>query len=135
MPDFTYVTSVKLQHTDAAGLLFFANQLVFAHEAYETFMEKIGVSFKSVLNRESYLIPIVHAEADFVKPLSVGDEIKVSLRVASMGDSSFVLEYSIEKSSGERVGSCQTVHVTISKSEKKKIALPCELREALEEYV
>jgi len=135
MPDYTYTTSVKLQHTDSAGLLFFANQLVFAHEAYESFMEELGVSFRSMLKRESFLIPIVHAEVDFHKPLSVGDRVKVHLRVASIGTSSFVLEYLVENGAGLKVGSCKTVHVTISKSEKKKIALPCELREALAEYV
>ncbi len=132
----TYINrlTVRLQDTDAAGILFFANQLVFAHETYEKFMEDIDCSLASVLERDSYLIPLVHAEADYAKPVTVGDEIDVEMTVANIGNTSFTLDYLLMGTDGAEIGRCRTVHVTVSKSDMKKIPLPTELREGLERY-
>lgn len=126
--------TVRLQDTDAAGILFFANQLIFAHETYEKFMEEIDCSLASVLEQHSYLIPLVHAEADYAKPVTVGDEIDVEMTVANIGDTSFTLDYLLMGTDGAEIGRCRTVHVTVSKSDMKKIPLPTELREGLERY-
>ena len=125
---------VKLQDTDAAGILFFASQLIYAHETFEKFMEQIGFDVPRILKDESYILPIVHADADYSRPLGVGDRLEIELIVAEIGNTSFTLNYFVRKEDGSDVGSCRTVHVTIDKNNRKKIPLPTELRQALEKH-
>ena len=131
---YTNRLTVRLQDTDAAGILFFANQLVFAHETYEKFLEEIDCSLAHVFEQRSYHIPLVHAEADYAKPVTVGDEIDVEMTVANIGNTSFTLDYLLTGTDGAEIGRCRTVHVTVGEADMKKITIPTELREGLERY-
>lgn len=125
---------VQLHDTDAAGILFFARQFYFAHDAYEELLRHWGVSIAQVLRDEPYIVPIVHAESQYLKPLTVGDEITIAVQVASIGESSFVLEYELLGRDGQPIGKAKTVHVAIDKSTQEKIALPEHLRKRLEKF-
>lgn len=128
---FTYKTQIRLHDTDAAGLLFFANQLVLVHDAYEKLLSKIGFSFEAMLKKRGYFLPIVHIESDYKAPLFVGDDIAIKVKVSHIGTSSFTFVYEIH-SKNKLVGTAKTVHVTINKATKKKIPLPKDFRSALE---
>jgi len=134
MTVFSNEVAVRLQDTDAAGILFFANQFIYAHETYEMLMEEIGLSFKSILDHENYLIPLVHAESNYYEPLSVGQRLSVELSVENIGDTSFTLSYKLKSADGIVVGDCRTVHVTINSKSGKKIPLPAKLRDGLERF-
>lgn len=129
---FIYKTTVRLHHTDAAGLLFFAEQFKLAHDAYESFMESIGYPFAPLIRTSEFLLPIVHAEADFLKPLSTGDRLEIQLRAEKIGDSSFTLAYSLLRDHSEPVGTVKTVHVLINKRNGQSQSLLPELRSKLE---
>ncbi len=129
---FTLNISIKLHDTDAAGLLFYANQFRLAHDAYEGFMEEIGFGFASIIKDSDFLLPIVHAEADYKAELSVGDRVTVRLTTEKVGDSSFTLAYELLDAEGKPVGSVKTVHVCLDKVTRKKKALSGDLRSALE---
>ena len=125
--------TIRLHDTDAAGILFFANQFRIAHDIYERFMNESGFCFRDRFASRDFIIPIVHAEADFAKSLAVGDTIEVSLSVASVGDTSFTLDYLLTGRDGERAGTVTTVHVTVDPATMKKVPLPDRFRRVLEE--
>lgn len=129
---FIHQTAVRLHHTDAAGLLFFAEQFQLAHDAYETFMESIGYAFAPLIRNSEYLLPIVHAEADFMKPLSTGDKIEIQVKAEKIGDSSFTLAYALLRDRTELVGTVRTVHVLINRRSGESISILPELRRQLE---
>ena len=128
---YTYKTVVKLHDTDAAGLIFFSNQFKMVHEAYETLLESIGLGFATLIRKKDYFLPIVHAEADYKRPLFVGDRLVISVAVEHIGKTSFTFTYTLKRDS-ELVGTAKTVHVTVDKKTKKKIPLPREMRKAVE---
>ncbi len=128
---YLYNTTVKLHDTDAAGLLFFANQLRLAHDCYETFLASESLSFNTILTDRNYLLPIVHAESDYSKPMNVGESLEIRLTVARIGRTSFQLDYDIVLSSGESAGKVSTVHVCTEKINKTSMTLPDELKEIL----
>jgi YbgC/YbaW family acyl-CoA thioester hydrolase len=134
MEVFRHTVIVNMQDTDAAGFLFFANQFVFAHVTYERFLESIGFSFAEALDREIFLLPIVHAESDYKKPLKVGDRLQAELSVGNIGDSSVTLDYVFLDDAGETVGTSRSVHVSVDKVSMKKIPLPGNVRKALEQF-
>jgi len=127
---FEQHAEVKLSHTDAAGLLFFAEHFKFAHSTYETFMKSIDCSLGRIIRDSDFLLPIVHAEADYKGGLCLGDEFDIFLK-SEVGDSSFVLSYSFKDSDGNVSAEIKTVHVSVNKETKKKIPLSEKLRKGL----
>jgi 1,4-dihydroxy-2-naphthoyl-CoA hydrolase len=120
-----------LHDTDAAGIIFFANQFKIIHDAYEDLLEKFGWSFKKMLQGTDYFLPIVHAESDYKVPVFVGDKIAITVKVGHIGTTSFSFEYTLKRGK-TLVGTAKTVHVTINQKTRKKIPLPRAMRSALE---
>jgi 1,4-dihydroxy-2-naphthoyl-CoA hydrolase len=129
---FEYAVTIKLYDTDAAGLLFYGHQFRIVHDAFQAFMEQSGFNFAEVLRRGEILLPIVHAEADYLEPLAVGDELTIVLRAAKISEHSFVLSYDLKRPDATLVGTVSTVHVIVDRASGKKTGLPALLREALE---
>jgi 1,4-dihydroxy-2-naphthoyl-CoA hydrolase len=120
---FAFRTRVRLHHTDAAGLLFYGNIFMLAHDAYEEFLQTIDLSVADLLKSE-FILPIVHAEADYRKPIGVGKTLMVSVDVLSLGKTSFVLGYRFSDTEDTTIATAQTVHVSMSIETRKKIDLP-----------
>ncbi len=131
---FSVVSTVKLHHTDAAGVLFFVNYFKIAHDAYEEFLEAIGLDIVHLIDRSPFLLLIAHAEADYKKPQRVGDKITVEIKVEHIGNSSFTLVYRIIDASGEEATSVKTVHAALDKKSGKVIRLPEDLKANLKKY-
>ncbi len=120
---FTYHTIVHLKDTDATGVLYFAQQFSMALKTWETYLAHAGLSLGDILESTDFLMPIVHAEADFKAPLRVGDKISVYLVIEKIGTTSFTTKYLVNK--GETlVGTVGLVHVTVAKANKEAIPLP-----------
>lgn len=129
---FKYETTVKLYDTDAAGIVFFGNYIRIAHDAYQTYLEENGVSFAQTLRERKILIPIVHAEADYLQPAVVGDRLTIHLTCSKISTHSFVLRYLVKRADGADLATVSTVHVMIELAENQKIELPLPLRQVLE---
>ena len=131
---YRYDTIIQLHETDAAGLLFFSNQFKIMHDAYELLLEELGFSFAELIRNKSFFLPIVHAEADYKRPLFVGDRIVVEVSVEHIGTTSFIFSYNLWSDKKELVGTGRTVHVTMDKKKKEKIPLPEDLRSAISSF-
>jgi len=131
---FTSQIIVRLHHTDAAGVLFFAHQFTLAHDIYEQFMESIGCSLSGILAEGETFLLIVHTEADYATPLRAGDRLQVELRVTALTEHSFTLGYRFTRANGKEVGLVQTVHVAVNKQTGEKTSLWPQLRQALQAH-
>jgi len=129
---YTYNTKIRLFHTDAAGLIFYSNIFDIAYECFEEFLEKSGFSVKDILDDGKLLTPVVHAEADYFKPLKIGDKITIILTLNSSGKSSFTLDYVFYKGSGEKVAEVKTVHVLVEPISGKSLKIPDKIFEILD---
>lgn len=127
---FEMQADVKLNDTDAAGILFFANYFRIAHTAYEAFMKSIGCGLDHIIRKSNYLLPIVHAETDYKRGLHLGDEFTISLK-AQIGQTSFTLSYLFTDAHGNVAAKLRTVHVSVDKKTGEKIHLPEEIRKGL----
>lgn len=127
---FEKAGEVKLADTDAAGFLFFANLFKLAHDAYESFMASTGLGLNQIIQNMDYLLPIVHAEADYKTPLRLGDRFRIFLK-STVQHHSFVLTACFRDLSGEIAAEVRTVHVAVSKVTGKKIPLSEQLRKGL----
>lgn len=130
MEPFLHKTSIRLHDTDAAGVLYFANQFRIAHEAYEAFMEQSGFGLGDVIKRGRIGLPIIRADGDFRMPLHVGDSIELTLRLLRIGRTSFTLVCRLAKD-GKTAGHVTTTHVAIDRRTGRKTELPEALRKTL----
>jgi YbgC/YbaW family acyl-CoA thioester hydrolase len=127
-----YRTQVKLRDTDATGVLYFTEQFRMASEAFEEFLKEKGLILRELIASD-YLMPVVHAEADYFKPLKVGEGLEIQLKIAQVGTSSMTLQcnfFSLEQKI--EVGRVQIVHVVIDREKKTSVPIPDFLRKIFE---
>lgn len=127
--DFQF--KVALHDTDAAGVLFFSHLFRHAHDAYEAFMDKIGFPLEHLLATNDYLLPLVHAEADYLQPMRHGDLVLIRLSLLRIGNSSFSLAYEFIGNEGQTLAKASTVHVAVNHDNHSKTPLPAALTSAL----
>jgi 1,4-dihydroxy-2-naphthoyl-CoA hydrolase len=120
---FTYYYTVRFQDTDAAGVVYFANVLRICHEAYEASLAASSVNLKSFFTNPSLAFPIVHANVDFLRPMSCGDNLVISLLPEKIGLDKFEITYEIMVDE-VMVAKAITRHVCIDASSKIKQELP-----------
>lgn len=128
---FIFHCLIPFHLADPAGILFFGNAFTLFHQAYEHFvMNQLDYSWPQWFQSQEWIIPICHAEAQYLKPLYAGQECEIKITVHSISHSSFVLNSSIYQP--DLNCSLKTVHVLCDRNTKKKIPIPQELKSKLE---
>ena len=123
-PDFVYPITVRLHHTDAAGVIFYSRLLELAHEAYEALLEQAGLGLGRVLAQGEVRLPVVAVEAAFTGPIRVGDRLQVELTLTRRGDHSYQVAYRFRNSAGKEMARATTRHVALDGTHGRPTALP-----------
>lgn len=126
---FTY--PVRMRLTDGAGVVFFARWFEIAHDAYEDFLTERGAPLPRDLANAQPLLPLVHAEADYMASLALGEHISVRVEVEEVRRSAFTLGYTISREDGTLCGRLRTVHVAVDRIGGRAVELPPDVRAAL----
>lgn len=126
---------IRLHDTDAAGVIYFASILRIAHEVFERFMGDSGLELGQLLDTVPYLLPIVHAEADFIAPIKLGLRLHVQFSIKKVGVSSFTTRYEFMAPTGQRVATAELVHAAIDRPSGLKTTLPEPLVQALKPHL
>jgi 1,4-dihydroxy-2-naphthoyl-CoA hydrolase len=138
---FSHELRVRFQDVDAAGIVFFARILDYCHDAYVAFLEAAGCPLDASLREGRWMAPLVHAEADFIRPLRFGERLIVHIVAARLRETSYTLGYRLERPTdgklapgqlaGEAVAVGQTVHVVVDPQRFTRTAPPEAMRSAL----
>ena len=131
-PDFVYSLSVRLHHTDAAGVIFCSRLLELAHEAYEAWLEQVGLGLDRLLEQGRLRLPVVALEAEFAQPIRVGDRLQVELVVMRRGEHSYQVAYRFRDPAGRVKARAVTRHVALDGVHGKPAALPAALRRVVD---
>lgn len=121
--------NINFYDCDPAGIIFYSRIFDFSHSAYEQLIQSIKLD-EDYWNNPFYVVPIIHTECDYFKPLKYGDEIRIDTAVSLLKRSSFELTYKI-KLNDEIYASVKTVHVFVNKKDWTKMEIPSEIVEAL----
>ena len=128
---FTHTRSIFLKETDATGVIYFTSLFHYALEAFEVLLSQKESSLSQIFAR-GYLMPIVHAEADYKAPLKVGDLISIDLFLGHVGTTSFSIESKIvQLSTGKEAGRVKIVHAFIKQGEEKASQIPSDILDLL----
>lgn len=132
---FVYQRRIRLQDTDAAGVVYFANILPICHEAYEESLGAAGIELKSFFQNPAAAIPIVHASVDFLQPLVCGDRLEVHLTPRPLTDQTFEVHYTITLAGTEQqVSRACTRHICINPQTRFRQSLPPKMRQWLHHW-
>lgn len=89
---FTREIKIRFQHCDPAGIVFYPRYFEMFNQIVEDwFAEGIGMSFQTMHIEHKLGVPLVHAEADFLKASRIGDALDFTLRVLEIRTKSFRL--------------------------------------------
>lgn len=126
--------SLRFRDADPAQIMFFGNILGLAHDAYEDFVVALGYAWKDWFRKGEIIVPIRHAESDFLAPFQPGQVYQIAVTVAQMKDSSFQTKYVFSKD-GKTHAVVKLVHAVIHSQTMQKAPLPQELRARLTPYL
>jgi 1,4-dihydroxy-2-naphthoyl-CoA hydrolase len=123
---FIYQRTVRFQDTDAAGVVYFAQTLSMCHEAYEESLIAAGIEVWKFFSNSAIALPIVHAEADYLRPAFCGDRHEIRLTPMLKSNAEFEIHYEIyELDEHERpVSKALTRHVCINPVSRQRQPLP-----------
>lgn len=124
---------VRFQDVDAAGIVFFARAFDLVHDVYVEHLRARGHDMARTLEQGPYVMPLVHAEADYKAPMRFGDAIRIELQRAEFGATSFTLFARIRSATDPRRVHCntRTVHVVVDRADFRPVTVPDAIREAL----
>ncbi len=127
---FTHSRTIRLADTDAAGVVFFARTLALCHEAYEESLLVAGLPLRDLLGSAGIAVPISKSEADYFRPLRVGDKVHIRVTPESLSENSFAVRYEIVKlGTVEKLAArARTEHVCASMTKQERAPLPPALR-------
>lgn len=128
---FAYTRTIHFPDTDAAGVVFFPRYLAICHEAYEEAIAAAGLDVARFFSTaDGLVLPVSKSSADYLRPLHVGDKLRVTVTPTRLTDASFALDYEMFKITGptEKLAArVRTEHVCITTATRERTPLPSDL--------
>lgn len=129
---FVVDLAVRFHEVDPAGIVFFARIFQYAHDAYEVWIRSVGFPLDVPIETRGYGLPLVHAEADFQRPIRLAQErIRIEIRPVAVGKSSYTMSARLLSPAGECHAVVTTVHACIDPASGRARPLPEDLRAAV----
>jgi YbgC/YbaW family acyl-CoA thioester hydrolase len=94
---FRYSRNVEFADTDLAGTVHFSNYFRFMEAAELAFLRARGLSFGMEWQGERVSMPRVAASCDFIKPVTFGDVLEISVAIQRLGRSSITYAFEFFK--------------------------------------
>lgn len=123
---FTINHTVRFDETDAAGVVYFANELVICHGAYEASLAAAGIDLRHFFRSGPLGYPIVRATIDFNQPMYCGDPVTIWLEPERTNESGFEIRYQLTNVEPDRPPLAQAIthHVCINTETRQRHPLP-----------
>lgn len=87
MQSFHIERKIYYHHTDAEGVVYYANYLQFLEEGRSQFLLHGGINTSNYL-KQGIIFPVVHIEIEFKSPARYGETVKIQTRIDHIGNSS-----------------------------------------------
>lgn len=125
---------IRIHDVDAAGIVFFANYFILAHDVYESFLAGIGHSISAAIEGKDVLIPVVESHCRFRRPMRHGETITARLTIAGLKPGSYTVRTEFVGPDDVTRAVVTVRHVCVDPATMKPVPLPESMRRSLEEY-
>lgn len=126
---YAYTRTIHFPDTDAAGVVFFANYLSICHEAYEEALGAAGLDVATFFSANGIVVPIAKSTAEYLRPLRVGDKVRVTVKPEPLTENSFALNYELTRLNpiAKLAARVRTEHISTSLQLRERVPLPAPL--------
>lgn len=129
---YEYTWTAHTSSVDQTGNIYFPKLFEHADDGIQELLETIDYPLSDLIREDRYALPIVHAEVDYLAPISHGDRVSCAIR-PDPGESS--ITFGIEADiAGDRAAAGAIVRVYVDLNGFEKHPLPDGLRSGLEQY-
>jgi acyl-CoA thioester hydrolase len=127
--NFTHTLPIRVYYddTDAGGIVYHANYLVFAERGRTEYLRAVGFDHHAVMERFKLLLVIRHIDIEYRAPARLDDVLELKTSVESCGRTSVMMRQVFTRDS-KLIAEMKVTVVGIS-PDGKPHALPAELRE------
>lgn len=131
--DFCRTRMIRFSDCDPAGIVFYPEYFVMFNGLVEDWIDEgLGVGYRNLIIERRIGLPTVRLEADFRAVSVMGDQVQLCLTVARLGTRSLTLELGCTGVDGGVRMRMQQVLVTTSLVDHHAVAIPPDLRSAIE---
>lgn len=128
---FEHRVTARFFEIDRAGVLFFGRVFEYCHAAFEELVAARLGSVDGFFRGAPWALPVVHAEADFVRAVRLGERLRVQMLFAQAGHSSVRFVYELRGEDDTLRARVMLVHVCVDGASGAPRELPRELTAAL----
>jgi acyl-CoA thioester hydrolase len=128
---FSIPVRVYYQDTDAGGVVFHAQYLLFMERARTEFLNAAGFDLARFAERDGILFMVHRLAVRFHRPARLNDLVSVSAEVVKMGHASFVFRQTVERGAELLVEADVTVAL-VDRARDRPARIPDELKRLLE---
>jgi 1,4-dihydroxy-2-naphthoyl-CoA hydrolase len=129
---YEHVVTVRFNEVDRAGIAFFGRVFEYCHACFEETLAASGQPLLAIFEHGGYGLPLVHAEADYTRPMRLGERLLVTLRVARLGGRSITFAYEVRGAQDKDLrATVRLVHAFVRLDGFAGMAVPDALRDAL----
>lgn len=116
----------RFHEVDRAGIAFYGRVFEYCHVVYEELWAALtdGKGLVTAFDELGFGTPIVHTEADYRRPMRMGQPLTIALTVAEITERTFTLAYDVRGADGAQHADVKVVHVAIDMARFKPIPLP-----------
>jgi acyl-CoA thioesterase FadM len=124
------VVTIRFDDADPAGVVFYPRAIALAHAVTEEMIRRSALGWAAWFASPDHAAPLVHAEADFMRPMRAGESFTARARVEKLGGTSvgFVVEFAA--ADGTVAARVRANHVLVDKGSGRPVPLNEEIRRA-----
>lgn len=131
---FERLWRIRFGHCDPAGIVFYPQYLVLFNALVEDWVDVgLGVPYAPLVAERRIGLPTVRLECDFRAVSRMGEDVCFALEVERLGTRSITLAIEARHGDQQRVAA-RVVLVTTDLTSHRAIALPADLRTAIEGF-
>lgn len=123
---------MRFGEVDAAGVVYFVRIFDYAHRAFEGLLAHIGLPIAGLFQAQRWGMPLVHAEADFERPMRLGEVLEVRVVVAELGEKRVSFAFSICDEAGVQRATVRCDHAFVDLKTFRGCSAPPEFVVAVE---
>ena len=136
MASFVREIVVRMQHVDAAGIVFYPRYFEMVVQLIEDwFADGLGIDFHALHDVRSVGVPTVHVDIEFRRPSRLGDRLRFTLALLKLKRTSLMLGIGASCQGEERLRLRQVLTCTSLGDEIRAVDIPDDLRAAMTRYL
>ena len=114
---------VKFNETDAMGIVWHGNYLIYFEEGREAFGRAHGISYNDIM-AQGYSVPVVKSVCEHKKPLKYGDIARIETMFINTDAAKIIYKYCIFDVNNTIICTGETIQVFLDNNGELSLTIP-----------